>query len=114
MSTSINLGRKPDIFDRIENFFYGIDRWLRGFSHRREMKKIKTGLESNPALFIKTKEKFEEAFGVNAATRSPAQWRRLVQVYGIDQVCKIEKKTESEIRLAMEEKFAKKLKSRLN
>ena len=102
---------KDDIFDKLEDLFDRIDKWFRGFGHRREIAKIHAGLMKNPKLLIDTKDKFEKAFGVSTGTRSPKQWQNLVRVYGVAQVCKIEKMTPEEVSNKTTESFTKKVRS---
>lgn len=45
----------------------------------------------------KLKIEFEKAFGVDQISRTTDQWRNLVRVYGMEQVCAIEKMTELQV-----------------
>ena len=47
------------------------------------------------------KYEFERAFGIDQVRRTPKQWANLVRVYGIETVCKIENKTEDEVKLKL-------------
>jgi hypothetical protein len=100
---------KPDFMDRLELLFARVEKWFRGFEHRRYIEKIRTGLMKNPALMVKTKDSFEKAFGVNSHTRSPKQWGNLVRVYGIQTVMTTEKMTEEEVREKCSQSFKSKV-----
>lgn len=110
MNTNTKTNTK-DIFDKLEDFGQSIDKRLRSVGHRKQIKKIKDGLMSNPQLLIKAKNSFEKAFGVNSATRSPQQWTRLVNTYGYETVMKTEKMTREEIEIKMAETFTSKVRS---
>lgn len=43
------------------------------------------------------KSKFEEAYGQDAISRTPEQWRRLVKVYGIESVSVADSMTIEEV-----------------
>ena len=107
----MNTNTKKDLFDNIEDFGQSIDRWFRSFGHRKEIKKIKEGLMSNPQLLIKTRESYEKAFGIKSASRSPQQWARLVNTYGYETVMKTEKMTREEVERKMKESFTSKVKN---
>ena len=102
---------KKDVFDKLEDFGRNIDLWCRSFGYRKQIKKIKEGLMSNPKLLIKTRESYEKAFGVNSATRSPQQWTRLVNTYGYETVMKTEKMTREDVERKMKESFTSKVKN---
>ena len=52
---------------------------------------------------------FERRFGVNKVTRTKQQWRNLVKVYGIAEVCKQESMTEDEVNQICNETYAEKI-----
>lgn len=83
--------------------------WLKTKRNNKAIDKIKEGLLSNPSLLLSTQEKYEHSFGKNSDTRTRIQWQRLVKVYGMKTVCRVEKMTENEIRQRCEEKFAQKI-----
>ncbi len=78
--------------------------------HAKGYKKIKEGLLENPACLLKAKEKFEKSFGVNAATRTADQWKRLVKVYGVDTVSKQDHLSVDEVRKRCGETFSERTK----
>ena len=47
------------------------------------------------------KYEFERAFGIDQVRRTRKQWANLVRVYGLETVCKIEGKTEEEVKLKL-------------
>lgn len=47
------------------------------------------------------KEAFEKRFGVDTASRTPEQWRNLVSLYGMEQVCKTEKMKGKQVKKKM-------------
>lgn len=49
----------------------------------------------------KLKVEFEKSFGVDQVSRTPEQWNNLVRVYGMEQVCKIEKMKEKQVKKKM-------------
>lgn len=102
---------KEDFLDKLENLFVQIDKWLRSFRHKKELKKIQDGLLKDPKLLLDTKQKFEAAFGVNQSSRSPKQWQNLVRVYGMETVCKTEGMTEDQVANKMIESFTKRVKT---
>lgn len=55
------------------------------------------------------KYEFERAFGIDQVRRTPKQWANLVRVYGMETVCKIEGKTEEQVKLHLM-KFSDRLK----
>lgn len=59
---------------------------------------------------ISVKKSFEAQFGEHRNTRTAAQWTKLVNVYGIRVVCKIEKMDEATVRNHMNETFSQRLK----
>jgi thiamine pyrophosphate-dependent acetolactate synthase large subunit-like protein len=58
--------------------------------HHEALKKIKETLENNPDLYQAKLKKHQEIFGKDKETRTKIQWERLVLVYGVDQVAKLE------------------------
>lgn len=59
---------------------------------------------------ISAKEIFERQFGVHRDTRTPAQWQKLINVYGIKSVCKAEDMDEATVRKHAGETFSQRLK----
>jgi hypothetical protein len=104
------LTTNPDFFDRVEKLGQRIEKWFRGFRHRKEVAKIHKGLVENPKLLLDTKEKFERAFGVAQHSRSAKQWQNLVRVYGMPTVCKQEGLTEDQVANKMIETFTQRIK----
>lgn len=51
------------------------------------------------ASLPEVQREFEKAFGIDQVRRTPKQWKNLVRVYGIQTVMKIEKMTESAVKL---------------
>lgn len=45
----------------------------------------------------KVKEKFEAMYGINTGVRTTAQWKKLVESYGLETVCTTEKMTPKEV-----------------
>jgi len=58
---------------------------------------------------LEAQAKFERYFGKHQSTRSPKQWERLVNFYGMETVIEKEKMTETEIKQAMTETFTQRL-----
>ena len=85
-----------------------IKTWFKTRRHKKELAKIKENLLSNPKLLLATQKKFEQSFGVNSQSRSPKQWKNLVRVYGIKQVCETENMTAIQVNQKCNEKFASK------
>lgn len=84
--------------------------WLKRRRHKKELANIHKNLLDNPKLLFDTKEKFEKAFGKDSKKRSPEQWMRLVNVYGIDQVSKTEVMTIDHVNAKCNETFSQRLK----
>jgi hypothetical protein len=91
--------------------FTRIKKWLRLRAQNKAYKKIKSDLLSNPVLMVKTKANFEKAFGVCSVSRSPKQWQRLVNVYGVETVSKTEGLTAIQIERRCQESFASRVRN---
>ena len=61
------------------------------------------------AKLPEVEKEFIKAFGVDQSRRTKAQWQNLVRVYGMETVMKIEKMSETSIRLKCA-KFSERLK----
>jgi len=84
--------------------------------HRLEMIKIKEAFEANPAFYKAKLRKHEEIFGKDFETRTKKQWQRLVRVYGVDQIARIENKSIDEIKdkyESLKDQLARKQRNRL-
>ena len=90
-----------------------IKTWLKTRRHKKHYKKLKNHLLSHPNVLLERKAAFEKAFGVNSRMRTFEQWQRLVNVYGIEQVCKSENMTRDEVIKMTTETYDQKLKRRL-
>jgi hypothetical protein len=60
-----------------------------------------------------TRENFEKNFGVDQATRRPAQWKALVAMYSMKTVCAIEVLTQPEVLKHINETFSQHLSRQL-
>lgn len=100
-----------DLFDKIEELGERTNKWYRGFGNKREIDRIHKQLVKNPKLLIDTKDKFEKAFGVDTASRTPKQWQNLVRVYGLDTVCKQEKMTKDQVTNKTIETFSQRVRA---
>ena len=85
--------------------FTFIKEYFRKRSQTKAYKKLIAGLMANPKLLIDTKAKFEKAFGVNQINRTRVQWVRLVNVYGVETVAKMEAMTPEEVMSKTKETF---------
>lgn len=63
------------------------------------------------ASLPEVQREFEKSFGIDQVRRSKVQWQNLVRVYGMETVMKIEKMSETAIRLKCA-KFSERLKKR--
>lgn len=90
-----------------------IRRWFKARRDKKHYKVVKEGLLSNPKLLLEKKASFEKVFGANSRVRTLDQWQRLVNLYGLDQVCQTEGMTETEVKKMMTETYDQKLKRRL-
>ena len=55
-------------------------------------------LLNDPKKLAEARQSFEKSFGVDQQTRTAAQWKRLINVYGMPTVCKQENMPEWEVR----------------
>jgi hypothetical protein len=74
-----------------------IKNWYQKRQNIKKFKKIQERLRTDPKFFNETRRKFIHAFGANTVNRTPLQWTRLVNVYGIDVVCLQEQMTKEEV-----------------
>lgn len=56
---------------------------------------------SNAAQIAQAKADFEKKYGINKSTRTPQQWKALVEAYGKTQVCQTDGLTPKQLRAKM-------------
>jgi len=89
--------------------FTFIKEYFRKRSQTKAYKKLHTALLDNPQLMHDTKKRFESAFGVNQINRTRVQWVRLVNVYGVETVAKMESMTPDEVMRKTKENYKMKV-----
>lgn len=67
----------------------------------------------NPYQNEEQKRNFETVFGKNKEVRTRKQWKLLVNVYGLETVCKMEEMTEDEVNTICIETLSQRL-ARIN